>query len=237
MTLDDLKVRLKPLADRIDALSLRERGIIFVAILGALYFVAVNLLFTPIRAEQDRLQKQLQSKREQTQLIENQVQIVVTGGVQGADVAKRERLNALQTNLSMIDEALKKVTTGLVPPKEMARLVELVLVKNKGLQVIKVESLPAAPLIEENPAPNPNDRARGAKAGSTPAAGLMVYKHGMRIELKGSYMDILRYLHALEDLPWKVFWGQATLQTEEYPASKLTLLIYTLSTQDSWITL
>jgi len=236
MTLDDLKVRLKPLADRIDALSLRERGIIFVAILGVLYFVAVNLMFTPIRAEQDRLQKQLQSKREQTQLIENQVQIVVTGGVQGADAVKRERFNALQTNLKMIDEALAKVTTGLVPPKEMARLVELVLVKNKGLQVIKVESLPAAPLIEENPASNPNDRAGGAKIGPTPA-GLMVYKHGMRIELKGSYMDILRYLRALEGLPWKVFWGQATLQTEEHPVSKLTLLIYTLSTQDSWITL
>jgi len=236
MTLDDLKVRLKPLADRIDALSLRERGIIFVAILGVLYFVAANLLFTPVKAEQERLQKQLQSKREQIQAIENQVQLVLTGGAHDPDAAKRERFNALQANLTAIDEALKQVTTGLVPPKEMARLVEQVLVKNTGLQILKVESLPATPLIDENPAPNPNERARGAKAGPTPA-GLMVYKHGMRIELKGSYMDILRYLHALEGLPWKVFWGQATLQTEQHPASKLTLLIYTLSTQDSWITL
>ena len=238
MILDDLKIRIKPLADRIDALSLRERGIVFVAILGVLYFVSAHLMFAPMKTEQDRLQKQLQSKREQIQVIENQVQIVLTGGAHDSNPVKRERFNALQTNLKMIDGALQKVTTGLVPPKEMARLVELVLVKNKGLQVTKVESLPATPLIDENLAPNPNDHARVVKVGATPAAGMMVYKHGMRIELKGNYMDILRYLKALEGLPWKVFWGQATLQSEEHSAaSKLTLLIYTLSTQDSWITL
>jgi MSHA biogenesis protein MshJ len=59
----------------------------------------------------------------------------------------------------------------------------------------------------------------------------------MRIELKGSYLDILGYLHALEALPWKVFWGQATLQTEKYPVSHITLLIYTLSTREGWIAL
>ena len=63
----------------------------------------------------------------------------------------------------------------------------------------------------------------------------MVYKHGMRVELRGGYMDILRYLKSLEALPWKVFWGQAVLKTEKYPDSRLDLLIYTLSTHEGWI--
>lgn len=237
MTLDDLKIRIKPYIDRIDALSLRERGILFVAMLGMLYFVAVHLMFAPMQAEKDRLQKQLQGKHEQIRLTEDQIQIVLTSGVTDPDAAKRERFSLLQAKLKAIDEVLAKVTTGLVSPKEMTRLVEQMLVKNRGLQVVKVESLPATPLIEDAPPPTPNDRARNGRVAVPPAAGLVVYKHGMRVELKGSYMDILRYLRALEGLPWKVFWGQATLQVENQPISKLTLVIYTLSTQDSWITL
>jgi MSHA biogenesis protein MshJ len=233
MQIEDLKIHFKQLTDRVDVLSLRERGIIFVTILVVLYMVAVNLLFSPLQAERDRLQKQINTKRDDILKIENQVQIVLTGGVNDPDSAKRQRLTALQENLKILNESLEKVTTGLVSPKEMTRLLERVLGKNQGLQVVKMESLPASPLIEEGVVDN---QARTGSAKESAANGrMMVYKHGMRIELKGSYLDILRYLRSLEGLPWKVFWGQATLQTEKYPVSKLTLLIYTLSTNESWI--
>ncbi|OGI42866.1 MAG: hypothetical protein A2150_02140 [Candidatus Muproteobacteria bacterium RBG_16_64_11] len=63
----------------------------------------------------------------------------------------------------------------------------------------------------------------------------MAYRHGMRIELKGGYLDMLAYLREVENLPWKMFWGQVTLQVEQYPVSRLVLHVYTLSTQESWI--
>jgi len=234
MQIEDLKIRFKQLTDRIDALSLRERGIIFVTILVVLYMVAVNLLFSPLQAERDRLQKQINTKRDDIQKIENQVQIILTGGVNDPDSAKRKRVAVLQESLKRLNESLSKVTTGLVSPKEMTRLLERVLAKNQGLQVVKMESLPASPLVEEGVVDNQAARTGGAKE-SAANGRMMVYKHGMRIELKGSYLDMLRYLRSLEGLPWKVFWGQATLQTEKYPVSKLTLLIYTLSTNESWI--
>jgi len=62
-----------------------------------------------------------------------------------------------------------------------------------------------------------------------------MYKHGLRIQLSGQYPDILRYLGALEALPWKVFWGEVQLQTEKYPVSRVTLVIYTLSLDEAWI--
>jgi MSHA biogenesis protein MshJ len=120
-----------------------------------------------------------------------------------------------------MDAELVRVTAGLVPPKEMARLIEQMLLKNRGLQVMKVESIPATALLE------------GGNANGI--AGTMVYKHGMQIELKGGYLDILRYLKSLEALPWKVFWGKVTLKTEKYPDSRVSLLIYTLSTHEAWI--
>ena len=220
MQLEDLKTQFKGFSDRIDAMSLRERGLIFVTLLVALYFVAVNLLFAPVNADKDRLQKQVKQLHGETRLLELQVQGIVSGGENTPDATKHRKIASLQESLKTMDAKLNRVTTGLVPPKEMTKLVEQMLLKNRGLEVIKVESLPATPLLE------------GGAGGSE---GSMVYKHGMRIELKGNYLDILRYLRSLEGLEWKVFWGQVTLQTEKHPVSKVSLLIYTLSTHQGWI--
>ena len=219
MQLEELKTQFKGVADRIDAMSLRERGLIFVTVLVVLYFVAANLLFGPANAEKDRLQAQVNQIHAETQALDTQIQGILAGRAQDPDAAKREKVAALQANLQQMDSALNQTTSGLVPPKEMTRLVEQMLSKNHGLRVLKVESLPAAPLIEG-----------GADSGNTP--GTMIYKHGMRIELQGGYLDILRYLKSLEELPWKLFWGQVTLKTDKYPESKLSLLIYTLSTHE-----
>lgn len=221
MQLDNLKTKLKGFADRLDSMSLRERALVFITALVAVYFIAVNLLFGPVNAEKDQLQKRVNQAREETRLMDTQIQNMLGGGANDPGAAKRQKIAALQENLHQMDASLSQVTSGLVPPKEMTRLVEQILLKNSGLQVIKVESLPATPLLDGS--------------GETNATGPMVYKHGLRIELKGGYLDILRYLKSLEAMPWKVFWGQATLKTDKYPDSSLELLIYTLSTQEGWI--
>jgi MSHA biogenesis protein MshJ len=221
MQLEDLKNQFKGLADRIDAMSLRERALIFITVLVAVYLVAVNLLFGPTNTEKDLIEARVNQLREETQKMDVQIQSMLAGGAHDADAAKRQKIASLQTNLKQMDASLTQVTSGLVPPKEMTRLIEQMLLKNRGLQVLKMESLPAAPLLEGS--------------GDAAPSGTMVYKHGMRIELKGGYLDILRYLKSLEGLQWKVFWGQVTLKTDKYPDSDLTLLIYTLSTHEGWI--
>ncbi|BAV32715.1 MSHA biogenesis protein MshJ [Sulfuricaulis limicola] len=219
MTADDLKKQFQGFANRVDAMSLRERAMIFITLLVALYFLAVNVLFGPLSAEKDRVQQQLTQKRLETQALEAQIQTMAGSGTEGVDAAKRNKLETLRENLKTMDTELVRVTAGLVPPREMARLIEQMLLKNRGLQVMRVESIPATPLLE----------------GGAGVTGAMVYKHGMRVEVKGGYLDILRYLKSLEALPWKVFWGKAALKTEKYPDSRVSLVIYTLSTHEAWI--
>jgi MSHA biogenesis protein MshJ len=220
MISDDLKKQFQGFTSRVDAMSIRERAMIFITLLVALYFLAVNVLFGPLNIQKDRLQQQVDLKRQETQALEAQVQAMAARGGEDPDAAKRNKLEALRENLKTMDTELIRVTAGLVPPKEMARLIEQMLLKNRGLQVMRVESIPAAPLLE---------------GGTEGATGTMVYKHGMHIEIKGGYLDILRYLKSLEALPWKVFWGKVTLKTEKYPDSRVSLLIYTLSTHEAWI--
>ncbi len=228
--MEKFKALFRKYTDRINNLSLRERAIVFIAILVVLYGVAANLLFPPLFAEQSRLKKQLADRRGQIQAFEGQIQAALARSAVDPDAANRTRRDQLVTQIRTADEALAGVISRLVPPKEMARVVEQILLKNRRLEVVRIESLKPEPL---------QDLAAGAKPG-TPAiagAGPAVYRHGMYIEMRGNYLDVLAYLRELEALPWKVFWGQISLKVEQYPTASVKLQIYTLSTQAGWMAL
>lgn len=221
--IENLKVRAAALRDRIDALSLRERGMVFIAVMVVLYLIAANLVFGPLRAQHARSQQDLKAKRDQVQITETQIQALVS--VAGGDVnsQNRAKVAALTQQLQQLDAAMDSMTSGVVPPKEMAKLVERMLTQNRGLELLKLESLPPAPLHD------------GKTAAPQAGTDVQIYKHGMRVQLRGRYLDVVDYLQALETLPWKVFWGEVALETEKYPSSKVTLVIYTLSRHPGWI--
>ncbi len=223
--IDQLRALFKKYTDRINALALRERGIIFVAILVVVYGIAANFLFPPMNVEQARLKKQLTDKRAQIQAIEGQIQVALAKSAVDPDAGNRAKRAQLEAQLKALDESLATVTARLVPPKEMTRMVEQVLLKNRRLEVVHLKSLPPEPLQQL------------ASAATGGGGGLTAYRQGMHIELRGNYLDILAYLRELEALPWKMFWGQVSLKVEQYPVSHVTLRIYTLSTQPGWITL
>jgi MSHA biogenesis protein MshJ len=222
---EQLRARLKQGMERIDALQLRERALLFVAVLVVLYLAASRLVFAPLNVEKTRLERQIQAKHTEIQALESQIQAMAAGGVSGADPAKQAQLTTLQERMRVIDTTLARVTSGLVAPKAMAPLVEQVLARSRGLELVRLENLPPTPL-EEGPKAVPGTVV-------TSASG--VYKHGLKLELRGEYADLVRYLYALEQMPWKVFWGEVTLATQKAGRSQLTLVLYTLSTQPGWL--
>ena len=53
--------------------------------------------------------------------------------------------------------------------------------------------------------------------------------------MRGRYLDLLGYLGELEDLPAQMFWGGAKLNVVHYPEAELTLTLYTLSLDKTWL--
>lgn len=217
----------KTSVERVDALSLRERSIIFIAVMIVIYVVAVNIVFGPLRTEHARVDKELTQKRDQVQALDKQIQTLVSNQGEDINTQNGRKLSALQQQAKEIDQKLDAMTAGVVSPREMAKLVEQMLAQNRGLELVKLESLPSVPVTDET---------KIAERGTVnPNPHGTVYKHGMRIELKGRYFDIVNYLKALEALQWKVFWGEVTLETQKYPVSRVSLVIYTLSRYPNWI--
>lgn len=215
------------LRDRIDGLSLRERMLVFIAAPVVLFVLATNLLFSPLWNEHDLQRKQLAGEHEQIEKLESQLQTILTRASEDPDADNRAKLAALQEQLGTIDAALAEQTAGLVSPQEMAKLVEEMLKQNRRLELVKFESLAPMRLGDEP------EQQQDKPAMTTP--DYVLYRHGTRIQFRGRYADIVDYLEALERLPWKIFWGEATLETEQYPLSRFTLVLYTLSLREAWI--
>lgn len=222
----DLKAKFGAIADRIDAMSVRERGLIFIAVMVVLYLIAYNVVFGPMRAEQRRLEQDLRAKQEQIRAADLQIGALFSPDGKDANAANRAKIEALTQQVKELDSQMDRMTAGVVTPKEMAKLVEQMLIRNKNLELVRLEAL----------APTPIDGEVSAAPVSGPAgANVTVYRHGMRVEFKGRYFDIVEYLKALEGLQWKVFWGEVSLQSDKYPISKVSVVIYTLSRYPGWI--
>ncbi|MFS2021662.1 hypothetical protein ACEN88_34490, partial [Massilia sp. CT11-108] len=65
----------------------------------------------------------------------------------------------------------------------------------------------------------------------------LLYRHGVELTVRGSYLDMVDYMQALETLPTQLFWGKAQLDAEAYPNVRLTLTLYTLSLDPKWMKL
>ncbi len=224
-----LKLPWEKLAKKIDDLSLRERTIIFIAAAFLLVTLINAIFLDPLLAEQKRLSLQVVQQQEKMKEIQANLAALVQAKNNDAHSPVREQITKLQQQLNEGEAYLKDRRDKLVPPEKMGELLQNVLSKDGRLQMVALETLPATPLIEVSPAKQEVATAKPA------VPERQIYKHGVKITVRGSYADMLQYLAALEKLPTQMFWGAARMSVSRYPAVELTLTLYTLSLDSTWL--
>lgn len=219
----------KKYAARIDALSLRERLMVF----GAAILLPVYLIFAlfvePAQKRETLLAMQARQQQTELQVLQQQVQ-ALEQRLADPDSAARTRRADLQGQIANIDDSLKSMQQSLVPAQRMNALLQNMLARNPRLQLVGMRTLPLATLVEK--------RAAAADASAADKQALSegnVFKHGVEVRLAGSYADLYDYLSRLEKLPARMFWSRASLNAGDYPRLTLTVTIYTLSLDKAWL--
>lgn len=233
------------LVQKIDALSLRERVIIF-AMLAILFITILNAALLDRQfARQKQLSGQVNAGQAQIIQIRAEIQRAIHAQAD-PDVANRERLQTLKQQSVQMQTVLLDMQKGLVSPDKMTVLLEDILGRDRKLRLLSLKTLPVTNLSEPN-APD-SSKAHQDKAITTliPSAGDIgessaiagaVYKHGVEIVVQGQYLDMLDYMAALEAMPWQLFWGKAKLTVDEHPTATLTLTLFTMSLDKKWLNL
>lgn len=217
---------------KVDALALRERISIFLALAFVLYALLDMQLLDPLLAKQKTLLQQVTQQQEKMKELQAQMQDQIQAIRDDKNSPLRTRLAQLKQQLQEQEGYLQSRRDRLVEPDKMAGLLEQVLNKNDKLRLVKLETLPLSLLVEKPVAPQ-SPTANVSAGNKQP--NQQVFKHGIQITVSGAYLDILRYLAALEKLPVQMFWGEINMSVEKYPDSVLTLTIYTLSMEQTWL--
>lgn len=217
-------------ATRFDAMKPRERVLVFVAgaaIIACLAFVlGIDAALTRQKALKGNLNKQ------QAELAQLQAQNseLVRSLAQDPDVQGRKRIQELRHELSGYDTELRSVQEGLVAPDRMVKLLEGMLTGSPRVHLVKLHTIPSTPLIE------PATPAEGGAAATLPATDKrLVYKHGIELTVQGNYLDLLEYQARLENLPWRMFFARTSIDSTAYPRVLMTVTLYTLSLEETWL--
>ena len=229
------------LAARIDRATLRQRiGVFFAAAFVVLYLLYM-LVFDPLLREQARLRAQINQQQTTMAGIDTSMTSLVDAFARDPDAASRQRLAAARAETRTLGESLAAMQKGLVAPEQMAPLLQTILRANGRLQLVALATLPVTAV--GGPAPAPASASAGTTPAPAPAAtpapamASVLYRHGVQVTVRGSYLDMVDYMASLERLPTQLFWGQAQFTVEDYPRATVTLTLYTLSLDRKWLTL
>lgn len=214
-------------SDKFAARSLRER----VLMTGGAVFVVVLLLDTlalnPLAVQYKRLNGQVAEARAAIKAGE---QVLASGRDSvDPDEVKRRYRDGLRKQIAEIDGKLQGLQKQLVPPDQVANLLEGVLARERGLALVSLRKLPVQ---QFQTATGSAGKGEG-KGGATGERS--IYQHSFEIEVEGSYVDLYGYLSHLEKLPWQLFWGKAELDARKHPRVKLRLTVHTLSMNKIWL--
>ena len=223
----------------IDDMSLRERAMVFIAAAFVVISLMQALLLDPLLAKQKLLSTQVIQQQERMKDLQAQMQNLLQAKQDEEHSPLRQRMAQLKQQLLEQDSYLQSRRDRLVEPDKMADLLKQVLNKNGRLQLVELKTLPVSLLLEKPQGADaagqttPVSRPDGQKQAD---AQKQIFKHGVQITVRGGYLDLVRYVTALEKLPAQMFWGEASLSVEKYPDGLFTLTVYTLSLDKTWLT-
>ncbi|MFP5393990.1 MAG: type II secretion system protein GspM [Gammaproteobacteria bacterium] len=259
-----MKQQLLALRERVNAISVRERVMMFCATIAAIVFLLYSFVLGPLNTRRAAALAQIAQQQNNIAGIEAEISAAVQAYANDPDKASRDHLAGLKAEVATLTNDLRTTQNSLVPPERVAPLLEAMLKANGRLQLVGMKTLPVTAIqsgagtipapVAAVPAtaPAPSLTALAGVSPSVlptapaPAPGTPVvlqpdlpvlYKHGVELTVRGSYLDMVSYMDTLAGMPNRLFWGQANLQVEQYPNACLTLTLYTLSLDQKWMKL
>lgn len=202
--------------DRIDALELRERVLLLAATVAILFLSVDSAGFQPTLKAQQVAEERISEMEMKLGALRQQAMLLSYKTDEDVLAARYSNRDTLAKELAALDARIVDQLGALVEPAQAAELLEQVLTRHRGLKITSLRAS-AEPLDQ--------------LAGNAEQAGKLG-RYQLDLVLEGGYLDLMRYLEALESMPWKFFWQTVDFRVNEYPRAVSRLQLYTLGAQD-----
>ncbi len=225
--MDSLRKQWVLISSYIEERQLSERVLMFCAASAVMVALLNAVLLDPLFARSNALHTTILQERSQISALADQTHTLLEAMREPTDTAADVHRRTLDAELSKVTASLAELLQHQVPAQRMATLLEDMLQQNHRVQLVAFRTLPVTLF---NTSVEHADKTNDAQE---PA----IYQHGVELTVEGSYSDLLGYLDALEHLPWQLFFGDLTFVVKEYPQERVTLVLYTLCSDRTWLSL
>ncbi len=198
----------------------RERLILMLAIGVVLGYAWLLLGLDTLTARAADAERQLLQIQRENAALSNAHAALKNSAEEEPNSALQRQIARLEAQNARLDVEVGAMSVTLVEPERMAMVLSRVMAKQPNIELIGMQNRSAEQLF-----------FRAVDSGEP----LVVFKHGLRLELKGGYLDALEYLADIEALGVRFFWESVTYEAKEYPDGILTIDVFTLSTQEQLI--
>lgn len=201
-----MRAQVRQLMDRVDAMTLRERGLLFLCVLVVLGALTWVLAVMPLAAVQKQRATQIDQVSAQMEALRDKTQVGILEG-------RRQRAAQLNADIARLQAQIDAIEGEAVtaPGKggeeaSAAALLKRVLRRTEKVALVRVASSSAEP-------------------GSAPAKGTAgVAGSGLDITLAGRYLDLMEYLATLEAAMPQAHWSALRLTAETTPTQVVVRL-------------
>jgi MSHA biogenesis protein MshJ len=228
-----MNARWRKLAARLDALANRERVMVFFGGMAMIFLVLWVAAIEPVAKKVTSLRADVTAQQETLRTFSAQKTELEAQLRRHPDEALLSRLADLEKSMADVDGAIRDMNVGLVSPERMVSLVRDLVSRSPGIALRSLKTLPAEPFD------GGESGAEIAAAGETKArtTTASLYKHGVELTVEGSYPALLAYCRRLEALSVRAMWNRTHLDAARHPTVVMTLTLYTLSMDRTWMTL
>lgn len=185
------------LSARIDALSLRERSILFASVLLSGLLLADVLWLAPAQTLHRQLTQQFATQN--AQLLRLQDQLKNSSGETGPGKLMRDDLVQIKSQLSEINQEIASLPASALDETPLNKVLIHFLRRHEGLILVRTATLPVD-----------TKAAAGSAAASLP-------RQGLELTVAGPYPELIRYVQTLERSLPALRWGSMKVASDKQP--------------------
>ncbi len=179
------------LEKRYQALSQRERLLVALAVVIAPLLIGNALFVDPQRAKLKGLEGMIVAEESSAVQLQAEAANLQLQLNTDPDAGRKAELLALNGEREKLDEQMRQFSSALVRPEEMNALLERLLVRQAGLQLVSLKTLPPQGMLRDSTV------VKGAEAQASERT-FDLYRHGVEIRLEGGFSQLQAYVVQLK---------------------------------------
>jgi len=194
------------------ALAPREQTLLQLTLYSVLAVMVLLLVLEPGWKNLQTQWQQAAAARAETEQLQQLLDTLQQQEQPDPDAVLRQELAQLASEQALQEQRIAALTDALVSPAQMIPLLKALLQQDKRLQLVSLTTLPQESLQLDG--------------GDNSA---LLFRHGLRLQLKATYDGLVEYQQRLDSLPWRVYWQTLDYQVQQYPHADVLLELYTFS--------